>query len=413
MKIGFIGGGGAMAKPYAKAFLDKKYEVLVSDINKESLEAFDGTKAIICDDNIQLVENSDLAIYSVPIPKTVDIIKESAPYLKEGATIGGFTSTKTLEVIALETYAPESAKITTFHPMHGPSLSPEKQRFIIIPIRDEEKGRKKIEKAFKSLGVDIAYLPSAQVHDKIMADTQILTHFTYLNKFRAWRLLKLHPTEHEINQNEIDRIEGLQALRIGGGNPEVYAGIAIYNPYGGKYVEEYLNSLDEIMELIIKGEKNKLLELWKEVADYLGKDEIERSDKVLASLFEKEYVVKDQTNSELGQIVLGRTCQKLKINLKDNIAFQSPPYRIRSLITHKILGSDAEQFINNMINNKETQWHDHNFCKAAWAFGEAVKFGNYQGFVDMIEETKKWFGKEELKKAQTETDALIKKLVGV
>lgn len=415
MKIGFVGAAGDMASLYARILHGKGHEILVSDTDKERLrQEYAGLEVRICENNKEAARLSDLLVYSTPIAETPEIIRESAPFLRENAVVGGFTSVKTYEVDALLNYAPDDSEIITFHPMHGPSLKPGNQKFIIIPVRTNRNSRiKEIEEIVKSTGINISYVDSVSEHDRIMADTQVLTHFTFLSMGNAWRMLGFHPEENSTYQNEVDRIKTLFTKRILSQNPEVYAGIAVFNPEAKRHVRQYVSSLDSIMELVLKEETEKLLEKWCSIVQFLGEDELKISDESISNLFNQEYIIENQTNSYLSQFVLGDSFMQLGIKPKDNLAFQSPPYKILSLLAHKILNGNAEHCINNAIRNLETKRHDYYFCKSATVFAEIVESGNYQGFVDFFKKSAEFFGGKELEKARAETDKLIERLANL
>ena len=68
MRIGIIGGAGRMGRLYAKSFLDKGHDILISDIDKKGIrEHYSGVDIQVCEDNRELARRSDLVIYSVPI----------------------------------------------------------------------------------------------------------------------------------------------------------------------------------------------------------------------------------------------------------------------------------------------------------------------------------------------------------
>lgn len=412
MKIGFIGGAGDMASLYAKLLHGKGHEIMVSDSNKEKLEErYYNLDVKICNDNQETARLSNLLVYSTPLAETPEIIQESAPYLREGAVVGGFTSVKTYEVEALIKHAPKDAEIITFHPMHGPSLNPINQTFIIVSARENTSPKcKHIEEIFKSTGAKVSYINSAKEHDRIMADTQVLTHFTFLSMANAWRMLGFNPKDNTTYQNEVDRIKASFSKRILSQNPEVYAGISIFNPEARQHARQYVASLDSIMELIIKGDKKALLDKWKSICGFLGKEEINTSDSVLSSLFQQEYITKNQTNSYLSQLALGDSFMQLNIKPRDNVAFQSPPYRILSLLAHKILNGNSMHYINNAVDNFETKRDDYYFCKSATTLAEIVESGNYNGFISMFKKCAEFFGEDELKQAKQETDNLIERL---
>ena len=105
MKIGIIGGNGSFGQWLVNFFESLGYEVLISDV---------GTQLT----NEQVVEQSKVVIFSVPISKTVEVIKEMAPFSREGTLWLDITSLKTDAVNAM---LKSKASVIGMHPMFKPS----------------------------------------------------------------------------------------------------------------------------------------------------------------------------------------------------------------------------------------------------------------------------------------------------
>ena len=79
--IAIIGGKGKMGRRFSSIFEKEGYEVIVSDLETDITNKDAASKA-------------DVVIVSVPIRKTIDVIKEIGPSVREGALITDFTSVK-------------------------------------------------------------------------------------------------------------------------------------------------------------------------------------------------------------------------------------------------------------------------------------------------------------------------------
>ncbi|HET6528930.1 MAG TPA: prephenate dehydrogenase/arogenate dehydrogenase family protein, partial [Balneolaceae bacterium] len=79
----------------------------------------------------------DLAIVSVPINVTVDVIHRLAPKLKAETILADFTSNKAEPIAAMK--EAHEGPVLGLHPMHGPDVhNLSKQLMVVCPTRDSE-----------------------------------------------------------------------------------------------------------------------------------------------------------------------------------------------------------------------------------------------------------------------------------
>src|ERR1700761_5492387 len=94
---------------------------------------------------------------------------------KLGAIVGGQTSCKAPEIAAFEKHLPSDVDIVSCHSLHGPGVNPKGQPLVIIKHRASQQSVKLVEgilSCFESKFVPL----SAEMHDRITADTQAVTH---------------------------------------------------------------------------------------------------------------------------------------------------------------------------------------------------------------------------------------------
>src|SRR3989344_5989168 len=120
--ISIIGGRGKMGSLFAGAFRQIDYTVLVSDEGNTN--------------NIQLAEQGDVVIVSVPLEYTEQVIEEIGPYVREEALLTDFTSVKKKPTAAMLKYS--RADVVGGHPLFGPSVDSFKGLdMILCPARGE------------------------------------------------------------------------------------------------------------------------------------------------------------------------------------------------------------------------------------------------------------------------------------
>jgi len=195
MQIGIIGLGD-MGKLYAKAFSKAGYTVCGCDLPayRERLETELSPFGIkLLDDGKDVSRISDLVIYSVEADKLEQVVAQYGSATKFGAIVAGQTSVKHPEIAIFEKYLPADAQIITFHAMHGPGFEPRGQKLILINHRSDAEAYKRMLDLFTSVETDIVEIPDYHEHDKIVADTQAVTHVGFESMGTAWKAAGFFP----------------------------------------------------------------------------------------------------------------------------------------------------------------------------------------------------------------------------
>ena len=256
MNIGIIGLGD-MGRLYAKAFAKAGYTVCGCDLpeNRDKLEEeLTPYKITIMDSGRDVARTNDLVIYSVEADKMEQVVAECGPLTKYGAIVAGQTSVKHPEIVTFEKYLPADAQIVTFHGMHGPGFEPKGQTLILIPHRTSADAYQRMYDLFTAIGSNIVEIADYHEHDKIVADTQAVTHVGFESMGTAWKSAGFFPWENASYVGGIDNVKILTTLRIFSYKAHVYAGLAILNPYAKQQVKRYAESESELFKLMIKEE---------------------------------------------------------------------------------------------------------------------------------------------------------------
>ena len=119
--VTIIGGAGAVGELYAELFSRNEYTVAILDSNtKAAKQLADKNGYILAYENI--IEESDIVIFSVPIDKTEQAIKDYAHLIKEHAWAMDTTSVKIEPMQALLDNTGEYVNILGTHPMFRPTI---------------------------------------------------------------------------------------------------------------------------------------------------------------------------------------------------------------------------------------------------------------------------------------------------
>ncbi|MFP4022523.1 MAG: prephenate dehydrogenase/arogenate dehydrogenase family protein [Candidatus Paceibacterota bacterium] len=225
--IGIVGGKGKLGRWFNDFFINEGFEVLISD-----------TKTSVS--NKHLAERSDIVIVSVPIIKTVEVIKEIKDFVRADALLCDVASLKSKPVEALK-----KAKCGTLgmHPLFGPlTLSLSGQNIVFCPVVNN-KWSEFLETLFKHHGANIIKI-SPEEHDRQMAMIQALTHFSNISLART-----VYSEKWELNSAFFTPVFRLQSLimgRILDQRAELLAEIEMENPYFPEILSRFEKELSDL-----------------------------------------------------------------------------------------------------------------------------------------------------------------------
>ena len=172
-KIAIIGAEGQMGKWFTKYFLDKGFEVIGYDSEKEVVNKF-VTKAKSL---VGAILQADYVVLCTPTKRTPEIIRLIAKEMRRDSYLIDISSLKAKAVSSLSKI-PDKVNPICIHPMFGPGTKKLKGHNIIsIPIRD---AKKEIAVA-KSLFSEANFVTiDATEHDKKIAVILGMTHLINL-----------------------------------------------------------------------------------------------------------------------------------------------------------------------------------------------------------------------------------------
>jgi prephenate dehydrogenase (NADP+) len=417
MNIGIIGLGD-MGRLYAKAFAKAGYPVCGCDLpaNRFRLEQELAPYHIaVLNGGREVVEASDLVIYSVEAEKLDAVVAEFATYTKPGAIVAGQTSVKTPEIAAFEKYLPNEAQIITFHGMHGPAFEPKGQTLILIPHRANEAARQQMLDLFNAIGSKVVELADYHEHDKIVADTQAVTHVGFESMGTAWMSAGFFPWENASYIGGIDNVKILTTLRIFSYKAHVYAGLAIMNPYARQQVRQYAVSESELFKLMIQEEEQAFRERLYRARDFVfheSRKPIMLSDKVMKEFSLSQNHDKQKPNSHLSILSMVDAWYHLGVNPYDNLICQTPPFRLRLGIAEYLFKNDEllEESIQAALYDKTIRGDDLEFHSAVREWSSIIGYGDMEGYKKHFNQVQTFFN-DRLEEGKKQSAELIRRLM--
>lgn len=262
-KIAIIGSEGQMGKWFTKYFLEKGFEVVGYDSEKEIKD-----KAVTkAQSLVGAILTVDYVILCIPVKRTPETIRLIAKEMKRDSYLIDISSLKSKSAAALSKI-PDKVNPICIHPMFGPGTKKLKgQNIISIPIRD---AKKELTVA-KSLFSDANFVQiDAAEHDKKIAIVLGMTHL--VNVALANILAK------EENFTLVEKMAGTtfkaQKLLTAGimtETPELIETI-IANPEIRKFAEEFWKDIGRMLILVQENRTEEIVKYTSSAKERLAKN---------------------------------------------------------------------------------------------------------------------------------------------
>ncbi|MDF2433010.1 MAG: prephenate dehydrogenase [Mucilaginibacter sp.] len=417
MNIGVIGLGD-MGRLYAKAFADAGYAVYGCDlpVNRNKLEdELNPYHIKLMDNGLDVSRICDLIIYSVEADRLEQVVAECGSSTKYGAIVAGQTSVKTPEIETFEKYLPADAQIITFHAMHGPGFKPKGQKLILIRHRADDEAYQRMLDLFTAVETDIVEIADYHEHDKIVADTQAVTHVGFESMGTAWKEAGFFPWENASYIGGIDNVKILTTLRIFSYKAHVYAGLAIMNPYARLQVKRYAISESELFKLMIKEEEESFRSRLYRARDFVfheSRKPIMLNDSVMREFSLSQKPELQKPNSHLSILSMVDAWYHLGVNPYDNLICQTPPFRLRLGIAEYLFKNEEllEESIETALYDKTIRGDDLEFHSAVREWSAIIGYGDMEGYKKHFNEVQSFF-KGRLEEGNKQSAELIRRLM--
>ncbi|MDZ7716596.1 MAG: bifunctional chorismate mutase/prephenate dehydrogenase [Balneolaceae bacterium] len=209
----------------------------------------------------------DLAIVSVPINVTVDVINRLAPKLDENTILADFTSNKSTPIEAMK--EAHSGPVLGLHPMHGPDVQNlSKQLMVYCPVRDEAETSWVAEQC-RLWGMRVIKA-DAEKHDHVMHMVQGLRHFVALLHGSFMKTYDLKPKDILDYSSPIYRAEIMMTGRIFAQSAELYADIVFANKERRELLLKFIEHNEKLAQMVKEDDKEGFIKEFEAVTDFFG-----------------------------------------------------------------------------------------------------------------------------------------------
>lgn len=263
MKIAVLGAAGKMGKWFVKYFIDKGHTLTVSDINKDELKTLSKNCNVkLAKDNIEAVRDAELTIVSVPINKTMEVLREIIPKLKRKSIVAEIASIKAHIIDVLKESSNYDVQPLSLHPLFGP-MRKIKKKFALIPVLNAKKELAAAKTFFPDTEI---FLVDAEKHDRAMAITLSLTYFVNMT---------FALTLQDEDFKALEKLSGptftLQQILMGAvmiQDSELHASLHMANKHAPEYLRKFISNAEKMRKHIERGDA----EVFKSVYDGIRED---------------------------------------------------------------------------------------------------------------------------------------------
>ncbi len=250
--IGILGGTGGLGARFENYFKEKFPELSVEVSGRR-------TKLT----NQDLVEQSDLVIFAVPIDQTIEVIESMMPYSRPSQIWTDFTSIKQQPIDAM---LKSKAQVCGLHPLFGALPEIENQTLIYCPERIDKINLESLLCLLKAFNL-MSFSP--QAHDDLMGVVQCASHMSDMVMGETLRQSGLDfETIWQVSSPSY-RLKLEVMGRMFAQNPDLYADIATQNLSAPKFTNLFENATDKLAEVVSDRDRTTLIKSFEATKLYL------------------------------------------------------------------------------------------------------------------------------------------------
>lgn len=244
-RIAIIGGKGRLGSWFGRYFAEHQFLVSSVDIGDECSKE-------------EVAAHHSVVIFVVPHNVAPSVIGEWGEYLSDQHLLIDLSSVKTQVAAAV---APIKGEHLLIHPMWSPQVSSMAGQTMVVCGGGELGQRsREIVRLFEQSGVRLTYLTVVE-HDKIMAMIQVASHAALLAIGLAHQRSGFPASLLSAVESPIYRMISAMIGRMLSHQPELYADIAIENPFGAEAIGIVRVALQEVERVVTAGDRGGYVNL--------------------------------------------------------------------------------------------------------------------------------------------------------
>lgn len=252
--VAVIGGEGGMGQSLRRLFSELGHAVMSTDLRTRLRPEAAASRA-------------DVVIVSVPIAKTLDVIRAIGPLVREDALLMDVTSIKEAPLQAMLDVSP--ASVIGTHPMYGPGVhSFAGQHFVLCRGRGEA-WHTWLRSQLLARGFRVTEAEAAE-HDRAMAIVQVLNHFETQVMGLALARSGVAHGESLTYTSPAYLLESYVTARHFAQDPALYGPIEMENPRTEEVTGHFIDAARELQGVLLSRDQGRFDALFDEVRAFFG-----------------------------------------------------------------------------------------------------------------------------------------------
>ncbi len=244
--VGIIGGTGRMGTWFSRFMEQCGMEVMKTGRNgPHSLE--------------EVVEACRVVVISVPIRKTVSIIRRMAPMMPEDSLLMDLTSVKEAPLAAMVFYS--RSEVVGLHPLFGPDDDSSREKRMVVCRGRGERGLRWIKELLEEAGMETLMMGPAE-HDRFMGIIQGANHLATLALALCIKRsgISLEPLAGCATPVFRERLERIRAMLR---QPsELFSALMMENPHAENSLKAVARSAEEWLEIVDRKDEREFSDLF-------------------------------------------------------------------------------------------------------------------------------------------------------
>lgn len=327
------------------------------------------------------LNEADLLIFAVPTEHVRESMRAALCHCKKWAIISGQTSVKQPESDSFNGFMLENPhSVLQYIPMHtmcNPTRSdPKKEKLLLVrDLRVSEEVFNHMLEIYKKISDNISILDSVWEHDRVLANTQVVTSWFLLSRASAIASSKLFPWNHDKYNSWIDVILHNMTMRILDQKSHVYKWIWFQSPRAGLIFKNWTIFLNRIRKAIASKEYIRVAEWIKNARRLIYKNK--QYDPIMAQEFVNKFELPNASMNSYMPLVFYYIMMLInEINPFEDLVWATPNYNVLLCLVDYLLSNEDRllKALESHFASWKIAWEDFVF----WEF--AAKWASIQEF---------------------------------
>jgi prephenate dehydrogenase len=215
----------------------------------------------------RVIQRCEVVVISVPIARTMEVIRKIGPMVSEDALLMDLTSIKKEPVDAMLSHS--RSEVVGAHPLFGADEASTKGLTVVVCPGRGQRGFQWLCGLLKNAGFAVTIL-TPEAHDRMMGLAQGVNHLSTL-AFGLCIVGSGIPVEDLMSTSTLTFRERLDRIRtMANQSPELFGSLLMDNSSGGELMDQYMKALVELSRIIKEKDRKGFVRLFHTIQEGFG-----------------------------------------------------------------------------------------------------------------------------------------------